>query len=87
MFFFLSPARLAFIYLIQSTAKPVKCLNIFVLLLFKKYKWYVFYLNTFLNVIYSCDFKAEFLASLLHSHDHSEIILIFCFALQKYYYY
>ncbi len=36
-----------------------------------------------LNASYSCDFKAEFLASLLQSHDPSEIILIFWFAAQK----
>ncbi len=29
------------------------------------------------------DFKAEFLASLLQSHDPSEFILIFWFAAQK----
>ncbi len=29
------------------------------------------------------DFKAEFLASLLQTHDPSEIILIFWFAAQK----
>ncbi len=37
------------------------------------------YINIFLNVIYSCDCKAEFLASLLQSsvsHYPSEIILI-----------
>ncbi len=33
--------------------------------------------------MYSCDFKAEFLASLLQSHDPSEIILIFLFAAQN----
>ncbi len=32
---------------------------------------------------YSCDFKAEFLASLLQSQDPSEIILMFRFAAQK----
>ncbi len=37
-------------------------------------------MNIFLNVIYSCDFKAEFLPSLFQSHDPSEIILIFWFA-------
>ncbi len=35
------------------------------------------------NVIYSCDFKAKLLASLLQSHDPSEIILIFWFAAQE----
>ncbi len=34
-------------------------------------------------IIFSCDFKAEFSASLLQSHDHSEIIQIFWFAAQK----
>ncbi len=38
-------------------------------------------MNIFQNVIY-CDFKATFLASLLQSHDPSEIILIFWFAAQ-----
>ncbi len=33
--------------------------------------------------MYSCDFKAEFLASLLQSHYPSEIILIFLFAAQN----
>ncbi len=32
---------------------------------------------------YSCDFKAEFLASLLQSHDPSEIIIICWFAVQE----
>ncbi len=44
------------------------------------------YIYFFLNVIYSSNFKAEFLASLLQSsgsHDPSEIILIFRFAAQK----
>ncbi len=35
------------------------------------------------NLSYSCDFKAEFLASLLQSHDPSEIILICWFAAQE----
>ncbi len=33
--------------------------------------------------MYSCDFRAEFLASLLQSHDSSEITLVFWFAAQK----
>ncbi len=41
---------------------------------------YVFYFNIFLNVIYSCDGKAEFSQLSLHqslmSHDPSEIVLI-----------
>ncbi len=40
-------------------------------------------MKIFLNASYSCDFKAEFLASLLQSNDPSEIILIFWFAAQK----
>jgi len=43
-------------------------------------------LNTFKNVIYSCDGKAEFSASLLQysvSHDPSEISLIWWFAAQE----
>ncbi len=34
-------------------------------------------------VIHSCNFKAEFLASLVQSHVPSEMILIFWFLLQK----
>ncbi len=40
----------------------------------------------FSNVIYSCDGKAEFSASLLQSsvsHDTSEIILIYWFSAQE----
>ncbi len=44
-------------------------------------------MKIFKNARYSCDFKAEFLASLLQSHDPSEIILIFWFAAQKTFYY
>ncbi len=39
-----------------------------------------------LNVIYSCDYKAEFTASLLQSsvsHDSSEIIIIYWFDAQE----
>ncbi len=36
------------------------------------FKITVFYLNIFLNVIYFCDFKAEFLAYLFRSHDPSK---------------
>jgi len=46
-------------------------------------------LNTFTNVIYSCDAKARFSASLLQSsvsHDPSEIILIWWFDAQFTYY-
>ncbi len=51
--------------------------------MFLQFKITVFYLNIFKNVIYSCDFKAEFSASLLQWHDPSEIILILWFAAQK----
>ncbi len=47
---------------------------------------YIYIYNYFFYVIYSSNFKAEFLASLLQSsgsHDPSEIILIFWFAAQK----
>ncbi len=44
-----SSAHQACIYLIQSTAK-----------IFLLFKMNVFYLNIFLNVIYSFDFKGEF---------------------------
>ncbi len=40
-------------------------------------------MNIFSNVIYSCDYKAEFSASLIQSHDPSEIIIKFWFAAQK----
>ncbi len=46
-----------------------------------------FFWNIFKIVIYSYDFKAEFSALLLKSHDPSEIIQIFCFAALKTYYY
>ncbi len=36
-----------------------------------------FYLNIFFKLNFSCDFKAELLASLFQSQDPSEIILIF----------
>ncbi len=36
-----------------------------------------------LKCSFYCDFKAECLASLLQSHDPSEIILMFWFAAQK----
>ncbi len=72
-----SSAHQTGIYLTQSTARTVKFGNI---LLFKWPDFYWIYLKI---VIYSCDFKAEFLASLLQSHDPSEIILIFWFAAQK----
>ncbi len=38
---------------------------------------------SYFSLIYSYDFEAEFLASLLQSHEPSEIILIFWFAAQK----
>jgi len=38
----------------------------------------VFFWNIFKYVIYSCDGKAEYSATLLQSHDPSEIILISC---------
>ncbi len=45
-----------------------------------------FYLDTILNIIYPCDFKAVFSASLLQSsvsHDTSEIIIICWFTAQE----
>ncbi len=42
-----------------------------------------FYINIFLNITYSFDFKAEFLASSLQSHDPSDIIVMFWFAAKK----
>ncbi len=47
------------------------------------FKITVFYFNIFQNVIFSCDFKAGFLASLFQSQDPSEIIITFWFAAQK----
>ncbi len=44
----------------------------------KKIIFNYIYILIYLYVIYSCDFKAELLASLLQSHDPSEIILICC---------
>ncbi len=43
----------------------------------------MFSILIFYNFIYTCYFKAEFLTSLLQSHDPSEIILKFVFAAQK----
>ncbi len=65
-----SSAQKACIYLIQCrpTAKQYN------FEIFPLFKITVFHLNIFLNVIY-CDLKAEFFASLLKSHDPSEIIL------------
>ncbi len=43
----------------------------------------MFSILIFYNFIYTCYFKAEFLTSLLQSHDPSEIILNVVFAAQK----
>ncbi len=51
-----------------------------------QFKRPIYYLNVFSNVIYSCDRKAEFSASLLQSsvsHDPSDMILICWFAAQE----
>jgi len=68
------------IYLIKKYSK--NCYNV-------KYYYnlrHVFYFNIFQNIIYSCDCKAEFSASLLQSsvsHDPSELILICRFSAQE----
>ncbi len=78
-FFFLRSVfcRPSLFYLIQSTAKTVEFWNNVLI------KITSFYINIFLNITYSCDFKAEFLASSLQSHDPSEIIVMFWFAAKK----
>ncbi len=76
----LSSVHQTCIYLIQSTANQY---NFYIFLL---YKITVLYLNIYKNLIY-CDFKAIFLASLLKSHNPSEISLICSFAAKKNIYY
>ncbi len=65
-------------FILSKVQRNSNFLKIFLL-----FKISVFYLNIFKNCIYSCDFKAEFLALLLQSHDPSEIILIFRFAAKQ----
>ncbi len=57
MFFIEVSSAQAFIYLIQSTAKQSNNTS----------KITVFYSNIFLNVIYSCDFKADFFSIIARS--------------------
>ncbi len=57
--------------------KSVHCFNIYLL------KTSVFYINMFQNIVYFCDFKVDFSASLLQSHDPQKAFLIFLFAALK----
>ncbi len=73
-----SSAHQACIYLIQNTAKTVTFWNIFYHLKFLFSIWKYFKVRV-IPVIS----QLIFLASLLQSHDPSEIILMFWFAAQK----
>ncbi len=74
MFFFKSLLLTKPAFILSKVQQKQYNLEIFLL-----FKISVCNLNIFLNVIHSCDFKTEFLASLLQSHDSSEILRIFKF--------